>query len=54
VVGADDLLQDIASTFGPDERPGLSVVVSDVAIDSVNQFWYAGEYAASQAFGSYR
>ena len=50
-VGANDFLQDVASAFGPDERFGLGVVMSDVFIDDANQFRHAGEHPTTQALG---
>ena len=45
-VSADDLLQDVASTFGPDEWLGVDGVVSYVFIDGGDQFVHTGEYSA--------
>ena len=50
-VGANDLLQDVASGSCPDKLFEVGAVVSDVFIDSSHQFRYAGEHAAAQAFG---
>jgi len=50
-IGTNDFLQDIASAFCPDERLGVFVVMGNVGIDGRDQFWNAGEYAATQLLG---
>jgi len=49
MVGADNLLQDVASALGPDEWLGVAVVVGDVGVDGSDQFRHAGEHPAAQA-----
>ena len=40
VIGADDLLQDVARAFGPDEWFGFDVVMRDVFVDRLDQVWH--------------
>jgi len=44
-------LQDIASALGPDKRLGVGIVVSDVFVNGVGQFWHAGEDTTPQTLG---
>ena len=46
-ISADDLLQDIPCGFGPDEGLGIRVVMGDVPLNSLDEFWHTGEYATA-------
>jgi hypothetical protein len=40
-ISANDLLQDVASALGPDEKPGIGVVMGGVGVPSGDQLWHA-------------
>ena len=46
-ISANDLLQDIPCGFGPDEGLGIRIVMGDVTINSLDEFWHTGEYATA-------
>ena len=48
-IGANDLLQDVASTLGPDAWLGVGVVMSHVLVYGSHQFLHTGEHAAAQS-----
>ena len=48
MIGANDLLQDVASSLGPDERLGVGVVVGDVLADGRYQVRHTGEHPPAQ------
>ncbi len=50
-IGANDLLENVISLGGPDERFGILIMHSDVLLDSRDQFGHAAEDAARQTVG---
>jgi len=49
-IGSNDLLKDVVSALGPNERLGIDVVMRDVLIDGLYQCGHTGEHASAQSF----